>query len=285
MDPVERRYREHLSERDLALIAGALPGDWDPVEASGRFQAVLAALARDEAFDRVFGRNRDEVIAVSPFLAFTAIVHRAERELQAMTHVPEWVGPRRRLPVFGAPELRDFLAEPASKLFLAELLTSYVHISSGSVVVRSARGWRRHRFSELDPVRLASLLEVVQEVERPGLYRRLGDLALFLTGVFPDRSATRSFREIDSTRLLMAAGIERAEASRQEEPLNFLEGLGRRWYQLAYTTTVRNRTFELETVGAIARHFSSARRALNFVTDRYLFPLRGRWFGTTPGGP
>jgi hypothetical protein len=202
-----------------------------------------------------------------------------------MSHVPEWVGPRRRLPVFGASELRDFLAEPASKLFLAELLTSYVHISSGSIVVRSGRGWRRHRFSELDPVRLASLLEVVKEVERPGLYRRLGDLALFLTGVFPDRSATRLFREIDSGRLLRSAGLERGDGSTREEPLTFLEDLGRRWYRLAYTTAAHNRTFELETVGAIARRFSSARRTLNFVTDHYLFPLRERWFGTRPGGP
>jgi len=277
MDPVERRYLEHLSERDLALIADAL-GDAGAAAVSPPKPSHLVAGLGDRAvFVRVLGPERESVIAASPFLAFATMVHRAEQDLGAMTHVPEWVGPRRRLPVFGAVELRDFLAEPASKLFLAELLTSYVHIASGSIVVRSPRGWRRHRFSELDPVRLASLLEIVKEIERPGLYRRLGDLALFLTGVFPDRSATRTFRELDATRLLMAAGLERR--GEPEEPLTFLETLGQRWYRLAYATAARNRTFELELVATIAGRFSSARRALNFVTDRYLFPLRGRWFG------
>ena len=40
-------------------------------------------------------------------------------------------------------------------------------------------------------MRLASLLHIVPEDERPGVYRRLGDLALFLTGVFPDHTEMR----------------------------------------------------------------------------------------------
>jgi len=32
-------------------------------------------------------------------------------------------------------------------------------------------------------------------------------------------------------------------------------------------------------LATIAEHFSDARRILNVVTDRYLFPLREQWFG------
>jgi hypothetical protein len=31
----------------------------------------------------------------------------------------------------------------------------------------------------------------------------------------------------------------------------------------------------------MADHFRDARRVLNAVTDRYLFPLREQWFGTS----
>ncbi len=71
------------------------------------------------------------------------------------------------------------------RLFLAELLSSYTHVASGTVWAKSGGRWRRRRFSELDPVQLARLAEVVPDWERLAVYRRLGDLALFLTGVFP----------------------------------------------------------------------------------------------------
>src|SRR5205823_12399988 len=108
------------------------------------------------------------------------VVHGGWMELQDATHVDEGVGPRRRLPILGGDDLRAFLAGASRRLFVSELLASYTRVASGSTWVHTRRGWRRRRFSELDPVRLASLLEVVPEEERPGVYRRLGDLALFL---------------------------------------------------------------------------------------------------------
>jgi hypothetical protein len=32
------------------------------------------------------------------------------------------------------------------------------------------------------------------------------------------------------------------------------------------------------TVARVGKHFPETRRILNFVTDRWLFPLRDRWF-------
>src|SRR6266704_2453095 len=173
-------YLEHLSDADLALLgsaAGSLPAE----------------------------RLRGDPAMVERLLDHP-------RTFQAF--VGEWAGPRQRLPVFDAATLRDFLAAPARRLFLAELLASYVHVASGSVLVQTRRGWRRQRFSELDPVRLAALLDVVPAGERVGIYRRLGDLALFLTGVLPDHTATRAFAPVDAQRLLRHAGLEGVEAGR-----------------------------------------------------------------------
>src|SRR5690348_10230268 len=47
----------------------------------------------------------------------------------------------------------------------------------------------------------AGLLEAVPQAERPGVYRRLGDVTLFLTGVFPDYAATRVLGPVNAARL------------------------------------------------------------------------------------
>ena len=120
-------------------------------------------------------------------------MHRAAHELRDSVVVDEWIGPLRRLPVLGAGQLAEFLDDAWRRLFLAELLASYTHTSGGTIWVPTRRGLRRRRVSELDPVQLAGLIDVVPEEERSGVYRRLGDLALFLTGVFPDSSTTRQF--------------------------------------------------------------------------------------------
>ena len=258
-------WLEHLRDDDLALLGratGRRPGP-------GQVEALLADPA---AYEAVFDPRFDPLLRASPFLVFALAVHRTAADLETAAFVPEWSGRRRRVAVFDAATLRDFLATPARRLFLAELLASYVHVASGSVWVRTSRGWRRRRYSELDPVRLATLLEVVAEAERPGIWRRLGDLALFLTGVFPDHTDLRGFGPVQAARLLRAAGLGPGEA----EPgggVALLELLGRRWYRLA---TAGSPT--LQVVGEVADRFDQARRVLNLLTDRHLSAHRSRWF-------
>lgn len=154
--------------------------------------------------------------------------------------------------------------------------------------VRQGQRWRRQRFSELEPHRLAAVLEAVTEEERPGLYRRLGDLALFLTGVFQDHSATRPMLPIETQRLVRTLTLQPSapfSAAEAAELIGAAGGsrarllgvLGPRWYRLAAATT------PLPTTRALlldaADGFDVARRFLNLITDRYLFPLRDGFFG------
>jgi hypothetical protein len=39
----------------------------------------------------------------------------------------------------------------------------------------------------------------------------------------------------------------------------------------------------LHVLGELAERFGQARRVLNVVTDRHLFPFRDRWFGHAGG--
>jgi hypothetical protein len=292
---ITRAYLEHLTPRDHALLFAADPaaqGTRDGAPALSRPGQLDRLLSSPEVFEVVFGpAGEDEpLLAVSPFLVFAVAVQHAATHLASATYVSEWLGPGRRAPVFDVAPLRDFLSAPGRRLFLAELLASYTHVASGSVVVSTRRGRRRQRFSELDPVRLAGLLEVVPDADRPGVLRRLGDLALFLTGVFPDHVARRGFGSVEEGRLLRAGGMSRPREQvvtghpdwigfGDTGAVELLEQLGRTWYRATFDLLVPPIPATVAVVGELPERFGQARRILDLVTDRFLFAHRDRWFG------
>jgi hypothetical protein len=110
--------------------------------------------------------------------------------------------------------------------------------------------------------------------------RRLGDLALFLTGVFPDHTAQTSLgRPLAEVQLLRSADAARARVTPGSlNGFELLELLGARWYRLALRLSLAP-SGSVEVLAHMAEHFTDARRILNVVTDTYLFPLREQWFG------
>ncbi|HLI40020.1 MAG TPA: hypothetical protein VKV35_00030 [Streptosporangiaceae bacterium] len=287
---VASEYANHLSDADLRLLAmaaGGPPGAAaDPDRLRRDPPALLAVLADDRVFQAVLdatGPAAEAAAAVSPFLLFAVAVHRSAAELASLDYVPERGGWGRPVPLFDAPALRDFLRDPARRLFLAELLGSFTKVASGRYRVRHAGRVVTRRFSELDPVRLAGLLDAVPSAERPGVYRRLGDVALFLTGVFPDYSQ-HAFGPVSAARLLRFTHVPAAEAgSIADAPaIELLELLGSRWYRAALATAPV-RTARLTLVEEVADRFRQARRVLNHMADRYLFPRAFPWL-PRPGG-
>jgi hypothetical protein len=269
-------YLEHLSSKDLNLLmrAGARPDlHRHPEELEGLIDSP-------ETFRVLFAPPaRDPLLRGSPFLLFAVLIHRVVRDLGQASFVEEWVGPRQRVPVFDTGSLRHFGDDPWRRFFLAQLLASYTKVASGSTLVRTSRGWRRHRFSELDPIRLIELAQIVPEAERPSVYRRLGDLALFLTGIFPDYAGEQLMVERERRRLERSLGSIDGEASEGHDAVWLLEQLGRRAYRIAQQSTDR-RAAMAGVLAQVSENFAAARRLLNFLTDRYLFPMRRQWFGT-----
>ncbi len=276
MDGVGASYADHLTDTDLQLLSAAGHGRVPAAELRRDPEAIQELLADPRVFEAVFGRQglaADRPFEVSPFLFFAVTVHRAARELASIVHVPERTGLRQRVPVFDAPQLADFVAAPARRLFLAELLASFTKVASGRYRVHTGRGWRWRRFSELDPVRLAGLLEAVGDAERAGIYRRLGDVTLFLAGVYPDYVQDRALSPVDAARLVRAAGIGGDDPERVTAPaIELFEHLGARWYRNA-CQLAPFRTERLAVVEEVAERFRQARRVLNHIADRYLFPV------------
>ena len=310
-------YADYLTSADLRLLARAVGLSDESVRGlAGDPVAVEGLLADPRVFEAVFGLSAptppaspEALVLVSPFLAFGVAVHRAVADLAAMDDLPERSGLRQRVPVFDAPELRDFLGSAERRLFLAELLASFTRVASGRYRVPSRWGgrppdsgadagawavWagasgaadsgaggggasraggrtRTRRFSELDPVKLAGLIDVAPEESRPGIYRRLGDVSLFLAGVFPDYSAMHAFGPVDVSRRLRSARVPLGERGElvTAPALDLLEYLGARWYRAALATAPV-RTARLDVVGEVAERFRQARRVLNHLADRYL---------------
>jgi hypothetical protein len=283
MDMAFSDYAEHLTEADLRLLSSVAPVAGGAAPGLTRDPGSIEGLLADpRVFNAVFGPSAvdaREAVLVSPFLAFGVAVHRAITDLSAMDYLPERSGPRQRVPVFDTPQLRDFLGSAARRLFLAELLASFTRIASGRYRVRSGGRSRTRRFSELDPVRLAGLLEVAPEESRPGVYRRLGDVCLFLTGVFPDYAAAHALGPVDAARLLRSARVPSGERDGLvgAPALDLLEYLGARWYRAALTAAPVQ-TARLAVVGEVADRFRQARRVLNHLADRYLLGPGSTWF-------
>jgi len=293
-------YADHLTDADLGLLARA--ADQPTAQAAPWLRAHpehLPGLVGDpRVFQAVFGttdsaapstRPTGSAMAslASPFLIFAVAVHRAATELATMDHVPERSGQRSgRVPLFDAPELRDFLGSAARRLFLAELLASFTR---NAAQYRPApkgrpRPGRGRRFSELDVVRMAGMIDTVPEAERAGAYRRLGDVALFLTGVFPDYAAAHALGPVSAARLLRAAQVPARQQDRLAEApaIDLFEHLGAQWYRAAWGLAPA-RTGSLAVVADVAGRFRQARRVLNHIADRLLFPQGNPWFAPPAG--
>jgi hypothetical protein len=273
---VGRLYLEHLTDGDLALLAGLqAPGDRPAADPD----SIPTRLGSQALFQRLIRTpGRDPLLQGSPFLLFSVLVHRVVQDLERASFVEEWVGPGQRVPVFAVTGLREFGADPMRRLFLSELLASYTQVASGSLMVRTRRGWRRRRFSELDPLRMVELAQVAPPAERPAVYRRLGDLSLFLSGIFPDYAAERLITERERGRLERALPVPAGPWPEFRDGVALLESLGTTAYRMAQPSANRQ-GIRAGVLAEVAGNFATARRLLNILTDRYLFPLRQQWFG------
>lgn len=280
-------YLEHVTDDDLSLLikaAGIKAKDHAKVIALLRHEpmALDQLLSHPAVYQWLFRSGDDRpYLRISPMVAFSVLVHRTARELADVTFVQEWTAPRQRLPVFAVEGMRRFLADRKLRFYLADLLASFTRVVGVSVFVDTPRGRRRQRYNELDPVTLASLALTVKGRDRSVIYRRLGDVALFLTGVFPDYTGRHRLRPVDLERLARVAQVNSIDLAAFGEAgptdpfgvISLYEHLGQRWYRLAAETSGTS-----DGLLAVADQFREGRRILNYLADRHLHHIRCEWF-------
>ncbi|ADG87126.1 hypothetical protein TBS_22270 [Thermobispora bispora] len=273
-------YAEHLTEADLQLLAEAAGHQGGAAELRRDPAIIPDLLDHPRVFAVLFGRSGSasrDLTAISPFLLFAAAVHRAAAELAVRGAVPY-----PRVPAADVRQMSGFLESPSRRLFLAELLSSFVRVTGGRYWVRTEEGERLRELTELDLPRLAEILDAVPETDRPGVLRRLGDVALFLAGVLPGYAIRHVFGGVDATALWFTvrgaaepwAG-EPAGTAAEEPAVEMLEYLGSHWYRRAWELAPV-RSARLAVLPEVAEGFRPARRVLNYVAGRYLFAASGR---------
>lgn len=260
-----------IGDDELAFLAGGDPGGAIPSPAR------LAAVLSDPAtYARVLGGQGVQT-RLSPRAVFAVVVYRAFAEIDVASFVPERVGPGARLPVFDVDPLRELGEDERRRVFLVDLLASFTRVGGGVRWVRTARGVRRRRWSELDPLTLVELLGATPQEARAPVLRRAGDVALFLSGVFAEATSRARHSPTEVARIAQAAGVPPTAAVEilggEDGVVGLYEVVGTRWYREA-AGRLRDRTLE-----AVADRFVAARRFLSYVSDRHLYRLSPEWLG------
>ncbi len=293
------RYAEHLSEADYAVLESV-------VRSNSTFARLGISrikddpelldylLSSDDVYEALFDPHGRPLVNVSPFLGFAVLVHRSAVSITATKFVTEWVGPRKRVPLLDTTKAREVLQDPEGRIFLAELLASFTHVTSG-VIVSGSRGGplTRRRFSELDLSSLVELADSATEETRAHVVKRIGDLALLLAGVFPDYAGSMLERSVRFrgavARALARTGAQVRGAELDPDDLRYyraegsalrvLDELASASYSYLLRSTMEGTAGVSRSFVMVANDAESARRALNFVADRYLFEYRSSWFG------
>ena len=107
---------------------------------------------------------------------------------------------------------------------------------------------------------MMALCQLVEAELKPRLYKRIADIALFLTGVYPDH----------------ASFFVRKPRSQDWRVVPDYEREGRRFYTLAAREA--EPPGPASVFGKLAEQFTLAREALNTLSGRYLKPIRAQYF-------
>jgi hypothetical protein len=242
---------------------------------------VVDAIREDEGFleamledDRLFERlmSGEEILArISPWLLFDVLLRRARRDLTVESYTTE----RRRLQrvvLFDTDEVIDLLEEEPMRDYLVRMMASFTRIESVTVRVRVRKNlWRRYRTNELDVEGLMRYSQAVDEPFRFEPYRRIGDVCLFLSGLFPGAIETK-YRYPVSGQVRPRARA-RAVASRED-----YEAHGRAFYRLASEHRMAEVQGLDEVLQRLSEQFILAEKALGFVSHRYLGLMKHQLF-------
>lgn len=264
-----------LRQRDIYFLVDTLmPQRRDKdhvVEAIRDDKRFLEAMLDD---DRLFERlmsGEEILVQVSPRLLFDVLLRRARRDLQVETYTTE----RRRLQkvvLFDTSEVSDLLEQEPLRGYLVRMLASFTRIRSVTVRVRVRKNlWRRYRTSELDVEGLIRYSQAVDEPFRFEPYRRIGDVCLFLSGLFP--SAIESQYRYPLSGQVRPRARARMVASRED-----YEAHGEAFYRLAAEHEVAEMQGLDSVLEALSERFILAEKALGFVADRYLGLLKHQLF-------
>jgi hypothetical protein len=223
---------------------------------------LLEPMLQDPALTRRLLAAEENLVRVTPYFLFTVLLLQVRRDLEETGYVLEVDFKGKRIPVFEAQAVTDLLRQPAIREYLAEMLASFTRTNNGVIYWRERGAWHKRRFSDLDIDDMVDLARIVDPEMRPAIYKRIADIALFLSGVFPDHLA------------LFATRHQSRFAAKRT--LKDYEQQGSRFFRVTAQET--DQTHWRPALQTLAEKFTLARWALNTLSDRYLKAQREQYF-------
>jgi hypothetical protein len=251
-----------LTESDLRFVVETVATnrrDHDHVMnlVRGKDDLLEPMLDDPKLVDRLI-REEESFVRISPHLFFSVLLRRVRKDLEQTAYVLEVDPETKRIPIFEAPAVAELLGDKPVRDYLAEMLASFARTNSGVMYWKEHGAWQKKRFSDVDPDDMIALARIIDLEMRPLLYKRIADIALFLSGIFPAASDVVRGRGPKSDRAALSPG----------RTVKDYEQLGRRFYRIAAREADQPRwrpVFE-----TLTEKFTLARRALNTLSDRYL---------------
>jgi hypothetical protein len=256
----------HLSESDLRFLVETVATnrrDYDHIVNLIRDKEDLLEPMLDDPklTERLF-RDEEALVRVTPHMLFSVLLRRLRRELEKEAYVLDVDTKGKRIPVFEGPAVAEMLSDKQTRDYLAEMLSSFARTNSGVIYWKERGTWHKRRFSDIDLDDMVELARIIDPEMRPALYKRIADIALFLSGIFPEHAAHSS----GSRKNMFSA----------KHTLKDYEQAGKRFYHVAARET--DQTQWKPVLGTLAEKFSLARLALNSLSDRYVKTLRTQYF-------
>ncbi len=230
--------------------------------AKGDERFVEGMLGDERVFERVTGGDQ-VLLQITPKLFFSVLLRQARKDLPKASYTME-MRARQKIPIFDTGQVVELLGKQGVCAYLADMLTSFTRVESFAWRVRVREGiWRKHRVSDLDIDGLIRLCDHVDEFYRFPLYRRIGDVSLFLTGMFPE--------------YVQKGELPTAVRGRRRE-LEDYEKDGARFYELAAEHEVATIMELTEVLHTLATQFALAEKPLKFLSEHYLLTRKRTLF-------
>lgn len=262
-----RRIFEKFSPTDFRFLADLLCENEDQ---KLRFLTLVQKdpesldylLNQDRVFKQILEKE-DLFVRVSPYLYFELLLRRAILDIQREAYTLETIGYKTRVPVFDQKKVLEVFSRETLRDYLVEMLASFVRINNFTVYVRKGKGvYFKKTFSDFDLDLLSEMGRRAEEPYRFFFLKRAGDVALFISGIFPEHI----FGRPDTGYRHARGGWLTKWANRGEE----LEERGILLYRQASESQVaRERNLDA-VLSYLAENFRFTKKPLNVMTDRYL---------------
>jgi hypothetical protein len=254
------------------IVETLLPGRVDQELVAERLQAdesrLETMLDDEQLFRRIMG-EKNILLQISPWLFFTLLLRRTWRDLEGEAFTVEQRS-RQKVVLFDADRVVQLLAQAPVRDYLATMLASFTRIESVTMLVEVKKGrWRGYRTHEFDIEGMIRYSQTLAEPFRFAPYKRIGDVCLFLSGMFPE-AINRRTRSPQN-------GRSRSRGSTFQKIEDY-EAYGQAFYRQAAEHEQARRESLEAVLATLSQNFILAEKPLAFLAGRYLQFIRHNLF-------